>query len=61
MNDTDLRALVIAKAEQAVKLAGNITGYNLKANVRAQWQVIVSQRPALAPFKALYLETAGVR
>jgi hypothetical protein len=58
---TDLRDVVIAKAKDAVKLAGNTTGYNLKANVRGQWQVIVSQTPALAPFKLLYLETAGVR
>jgi hypothetical protein len=57
----DLRAVVEAKAKEAVALAGNRTGYSLKAFVRAQWQVIVSQKPALATFRDVYLETAGVR
>ena len=58
-SETELRALVLDKAEEAKKLAGDRTGYARKAHIRKQWEVIVHKYPGLSSFRDLYLRLAG--
>lgn len=57
----DLRNLVIEKALDAVRLAGERTGYARKGFIRAQFLVIAAKYPVLSGFRDLFLQTAGIR